>query len=249
MRALGVRVYEADTETLSVFGAGLRGLKPPRRPIDCGNAGTLMRLLPGILAGQAGRFTVTGDESLSSRPMERIAEPLRRMGVAIETTDGHAPLTIEGGDVQPISYELPGRERAGEVGRPARRALRARRRDDRRRAAADPRPHRDDARGRGREDPAPAEERVRLAGRAARAGHGRGAGRLLVRGAAHRRDDAPRRLRADRARRQPEPTADRPPRRARADGRRASPSSTAGGSAARPAATSTSARPSSSAPR
>jgi 3-phosphoshikimate 1-carboxyvinyltransferase len=107
VRALGVRVYEADTETLSVFGVGLRGLKPPGRPIDCANAGTLMRLLPGILAGQAGRFTVTGDESLSSRPMERVAEPLRRMGVAIETTDGHAPLTIEGGDVQPISYELP----------------------------------------------------------------------------------------------------------------------------------------------
>ena len=107
VRALGVRVYEADTETLSVFGVGLRGLKPPRRPIDCANAGTLMRLLPGILAGQAGSFTITGDQSLSSRPMERVAEPLRRMGVAIQTTDGHAPLKLEGGDVQPISYELP----------------------------------------------------------------------------------------------------------------------------------------------
>ena len=106
-RALGVRVYEADAETLHVFGVGLRGLRAPREPIDCGNAGTLMRLLPGILAGQDGRFELTGDESLSTRPMERIAEPLRRMGVAIETTDGHAPLTIEGGDVQPISYELP----------------------------------------------------------------------------------------------------------------------------------------------
>ena len=104
VRALGVRVYEADAETLRVFGAGLRGLKPPREPIDCGNAGTLMRLLPGILAGQAGRFRITGDESLSARPMERIAEPLRRMGVAIETTDGHAPLTVEGGDVHAISY-------------------------------------------------------------------------------------------------------------------------------------------------
>ena len=107
VRALGVRVYEPDSETLRVFGVGLRGLKPPGTAIDCGNAGTLMRLLPGILAGQQGSFELTGDESLSGRPMERIAEPLRRMGVAIETTDGHAPLAIEGGDVQPISYELP----------------------------------------------------------------------------------------------------------------------------------------------
>ncbi|MEJ7569954.1 MAG: hypothetical protein WKF41_17025, partial [Gaiellaceae bacterium] len=107
VRALGVRVYESDSETLRVFGVGLRGLKPPGTAIDCGNAGTLMRLLPGILAGQQGSFELTGDESLSGRPMERIAEPLRRMGVAIETTDGHAPLAIEGGDVQPISYELP----------------------------------------------------------------------------------------------------------------------------------------------
>ena len=107
VRALGVRVYEADSETLHVFGVGLRGLKPPRKPIDCANAGTLMRLLPGILAGQEGSFRLTGDESLSTRPMERTAEPLRRMGVAIETTDGHAPLTIEGGEVRPIDYELP----------------------------------------------------------------------------------------------------------------------------------------------
>jgi 3-phosphoshikimate 1-carboxyvinyltransferase len=66
-----------------------------------------MRLLPGLLAGQEGRFELTGDESLRSRPMERIAEPLRLMGVRIETTDGRAPLTVEGGPVEPISYELP----------------------------------------------------------------------------------------------------------------------------------------------
>ncbi len=107
VRALGVRVYESDTETLRVFGVGLRGLQAPPGPIDCLNAGTLMRLLPGILAGQTGTFHVTGDESLSTRPMERIAEPLRRMGVSIETTDGHAPLTIVGGEVRAIDYELP----------------------------------------------------------------------------------------------------------------------------------------------
>jgi 3-phosphoshikimate 1-carboxyvinyltransferase len=107
VRNLGVRVYEADPETLRVFGAGLRGLTAPKGPIDCGNAGTLMRLLPGLLAGQGGRFELTGDESLRSRPMERIAEPLRRMGAGVETTDGRAPFTVEGGTLRPITYELP----------------------------------------------------------------------------------------------------------------------------------------------
>ena len=107
VRTLGVRVYEPDADTLRVFGAGLRGLKPPGEPIDCGNAGTLMRLLPGLLAGQEGRFELTGDDSLRSRPMERVAEPLRQMGVSVETDDGRAPLVIEGGSVQAISYELP----------------------------------------------------------------------------------------------------------------------------------------------
>jgi 3-phosphoshikimate 1-carboxyvinyltransferase len=107
VRALGVGVYEADDETLRVFGAGLRGLEAPGEPVDCGNAGTLMRLLPGLLAGQEGRFELTGDDSLRSRPMERIAEPLRRMGVKVETTEGRAPLVVEGGRVSPIEYELP----------------------------------------------------------------------------------------------------------------------------------------------
>ena len=107
VRDLGVRVYEADAETLRVFGAGLRGLQPPRQPINCRNAGTLMRLLPGLLAGQQGRFELTGDDSLRSRPMERIAEPLRRMGAHVETANGRAPLIVEGGTVTPISYELP----------------------------------------------------------------------------------------------------------------------------------------------
>jgi 3-phosphoshikimate 1-carboxyvinyltransferase len=107
VRALGIRVYEADDETLRVFGGGLRGLEAPAEAIDCANAGTLMRLLPGILAGQEGRFELTGDESLRSRPMERVAEPLRQMGASIETTDGHAPIVVEGGRLAPITYELP----------------------------------------------------------------------------------------------------------------------------------------------
>ena len=107
VRALGAEVDEHDVDTLTVHGVGLRGLSEPESPIDCGNAGTLMRLLPGILAGQRGRFELVGDESLSSRPMERVAEPLRRMGATVVTTDGHAPLTVEGGELQPIDYELP----------------------------------------------------------------------------------------------------------------------------------------------
>ena len=83
-------------------------MRAPAEPIDCGNAGTLMRLIAGILAGQDGTFVLTGDESLSSRPMERIAEPLRLMGASVETTDGHAPVTIAGGGaLRPMSYELP----------------------------------------------------------------------------------------------------------------------------------------------
>ena len=137
----GSEVYEADTDTLRVFGAGLRGLVAPKKPIDCGNAGTLMRLLPGILAGQEGRFELTGDDSLRSRPMERIAEPLRQMGASIETEDGHAPIVIEGGSLKPISLRAAGRERAGQVGGAARRPLRGGRRDDRRGASAHARPH------------------------------------------------------------------------------------------------------------
>ena len=108
VRALGVEVEEEDVDVLLVRGAGLRGLREPEGPIDCGNSGTLLRLLAGVLAGQTGsRFELTGDESLRSRPMERIAEPLRRMGAQVETTDGRAPLTIEGAELTGIQYELP----------------------------------------------------------------------------------------------------------------------------------------------
>ncbi|HXV95842.1 MAG TPA: 3-phosphoshikimate 1-carboxyvinyltransferase [Gaiellaceae bacterium] len=106
MRALGA-VVAAEGEQVRIEGVGLRGLRPAGEPIDCGNAGTLMRLLPGILAGQEGRFELVGDESLSARPLERIAEPLRAMGATVETTDGHAPLTIEGGPVRALRWELP----------------------------------------------------------------------------------------------------------------------------------------------
>src|SRR6185437_7691743 len=106
MRALGVEVDEQDVDTLVVRGVGVRGLRAPNLPIDCGNAGTLARLVSGVLAFQEGRFELVGDESLSQRPMERVAGPLRQMGAAIETTDGHLPLAIEGRPLHGIEYEL-----------------------------------------------------------------------------------------------------------------------------------------------
>jgi 3-phosphoshikimate 1-carboxyvinyltransferase len=107
-RALGIDVYEHGAETLRVFGKGVRGLAAPGAPIDCANSGTLVRLIAGMLAGQAGNeFTLTGDASLSRRPMERIAEPLRTMGAAVETTDGHLPLRVAGQALRGIEYTLP----------------------------------------------------------------------------------------------------------------------------------------------
>jgi len=107
VRALGVEVEDEGSETVLVHGKGLAGLTAPDGPIDCANAGTLVRLLTGILAGQPSAFALTGDESLSRRPMARIAEPLGRMGARVETTDGHLPLAIEGGPLQAIDYALP----------------------------------------------------------------------------------------------------------------------------------------------
>jgi 3-phosphoshikimate 1-carboxyvinyltransferase len=107
-RALSVKVEEVSADELLVHGVGLRGFRQPAEPIDCGNAGTLMRLLAGILAGQAGRFELTGDDSLRSRPMNRVAEPLVRMGARVETQNGLPPLVVEGSDaLRAIEYALP----------------------------------------------------------------------------------------------------------------------------------------------
>ena len=106
MRAFGVQVDDVSEDELTVHGVGLRGLQSGTA--DCANAGTLLRLVTGVVAGQTGRYVLTGDESLSSRPMERVAEPLRQMGAQIETTDGHAPVIVEGSDsLQGITYQLP----------------------------------------------------------------------------------------------------------------------------------------------
>jgi 3-phosphoshikimate 1-carboxyvinyltransferase len=104
IRARGVEVEDVADDELVVHGAGLRGLHAGT--VDCGNSGTLMRLLAGVVAGQDGEFALTGDESLSARPMERIAAPLRQMGATVETTKGHAPLVIRGsGALRGVEFE------------------------------------------------------------------------------------------------------------------------------------------------
>jgi 3-phosphoshikimate 1-carboxyvinyltransferase len=108
VRRLSVDVDEHTEDELTVHGVGLRGLRAPEEAIDCGNAGTLMRLLTGILAAAPGRFELTGDESLRARPMDRVAEPLARMGARITTANGMPPIQINGSEaLHAIDYTLP----------------------------------------------------------------------------------------------------------------------------------------------
>jgi 3-phosphoshikimate 1-carboxyvinyltransferase len=106
LRALGVSI-ETEGADLVIAGVGSVGLREPTEALDCGNSGTTMRLLAGILAGQDFASTLKGDASLSSRPMQRIIEPLQMMGANITSNDGRAPLVIQGhSGLKPISYEL-----------------------------------------------------------------------------------------------------------------------------------------------
>src|SRR4051794_12259998 len=108
IRALGALVEERPDE-LVIRGSGLREAHEPDGIIDVANAGTLMRLLPGWLAGQEGRsFTLDGDASIRRRPVDRIAVPLERMGARIEAREGRfAPFIVHGGHLRAIHYELP----------------------------------------------------------------------------------------------------------------------------------------------
>jgi 3-phosphoshikimate 1-carboxyvinyltransferase len=109
VRALGAAIARRDDGTLTITGVGLRGARAPGRTIDVGNAGTLMRLLPGWLAAQEGRaFTLDGDDSIRRRPVDRIATPLTAMGARIEARDGRLPpFTVRGAPLHGTSYELP----------------------------------------------------------------------------------------------------------------------------------------------
>lgn len=107
-REMGVAIERPAPTELVIQGAGLRGLQPPRHDLDLGNSGTAMRLLAGVLAGQNFSATLTGDVSLTARPMQRIITPLSRMGVEIGSRDGRPPLTIRGNpDLEAIEYALP----------------------------------------------------------------------------------------------------------------------------------------------
>ncbi len=114
--ALGATVEERFVDDgapgsleLDIAGVGLRGARAAGAPIDVGNAGTLIRLLPGWLAGQpAGEWTLDGDESIRRRPVDRITQPLRAMGAELECRDERLPpLTVRGGRLQGIDYRLP----------------------------------------------------------------------------------------------------------------------------------------------
>lgn len=109
MRALGATIERPSDTEVVIDGAGLRGLQAADGPLDLGNSGTAMRLMTGLLAAQSFDSVLTGDESLSGRPMNRIITPLTRMGAVIESDcDGTPPLEIRGGmRLNAIHYDLP----------------------------------------------------------------------------------------------------------------------------------------------
>jgi 3-phosphoshikimate 1-carboxyvinyltransferase len=105
---LGVRIEAPSPSERIVHGVGLHGLHTSAQPLDCGNAGTGMRLLAGVLAGQAFDSELVGDASLSKRPMRRVIEPLERMGAIIESQSGLPPLHVRGAcRLRGIDYALP----------------------------------------------------------------------------------------------------------------------------------------------
>jgi 3-phosphoshikimate 1-carboxyvinyltransferase len=107
LKKLGAKVERRDN-VVTIRGRGLAGLKSTAAALDAGNSGSTMRMLAGILAGQPFRSVLTGDASLSRRPMKRVVEPLTRMGARIRSAEGGLPpLEIQGGALKPIRYELP----------------------------------------------------------------------------------------------------------------------------------------------
>jgi 3-phosphoshikimate 1-carboxyvinyltransferase len=108
-QAMGVEIEGPDAGRVTIHGVGRDGLQAPAGELYMGNSGTSMRLLAGLLAGQSFDVTMTGDVSLSKRPMERVAAPLREMGAVVETAEGgRPPLTLRGGQqLKAIDYVLP----------------------------------------------------------------------------------------------------------------------------------------------
>ena len=107
LKSLGVSI-KRDGSTLTVNGVGKTGFRASEIPLDCGNSGTTMRLLSGLLAGQSFESVLVGDESLQKRPMRRVADPLNAMGATVELKAGHAPVKIAGGNpLNHVEYVLP----------------------------------------------------------------------------------------------------------------------------------------------
>lgn len=108
-KQMGVDIQESfRNNEIAINGRGLFGLKEPENAIDCGNSGTTMRLLSGVLAGQPFSVTLTGDSSLAKRPMQRVIAPLCQMGAGIESErGGFPPLRIKGGTITPVRYKSP----------------------------------------------------------------------------------------------------------------------------------------------
>lgn len=106
MQALGAKVVRHENGSVEVTGVAGR-VTPASHPLDCGNSGSTMRMMSGLLAAQQGQFMLIGDASLSRRPMERIRKPLEQMGARLTLTDGHAPIRIDGATLQAIDYTTP----------------------------------------------------------------------------------------------------------------------------------------------
>jgi 3-phosphoshikimate 1-carboxyvinyltransferase len=105
MAALGAKVEHLPTHIEVTGTAG--AFNQPQAPLDCGNSGSTMRMLAGLIASHPHTFTLIGDHSLTQRPMERVRKPLAQMGARIELQDGHAPITIHGGPLRAIDFETP----------------------------------------------------------------------------------------------------------------------------------------------
>lgn len=107
LRRLGVRMETPAPQQLVVHGAGWNGLRAAGGPLDAGNSGTTLRLLAGLIASRPFRTVVAGDASLSRRPMRRVIDPLTAMGATIGSTDGRAPLVIDGGPLAAVHWTSP----------------------------------------------------------------------------------------------------------------------------------------------
>ena len=105
LRGLGIGITRQE-DTVAIDGRGLEAWRPPTAVLDAENSGSTIRMLAGALAGRPFRTVLTGDESLRRRPLERVAVPLRAMGATVLTTDGRPPITIDGGRLRGLTYDL-----------------------------------------------------------------------------------------------------------------------------------------------